>query len=86
MFVPTLHSGNAKVDLAYRIALGTLTENIAFRRREGMMPADAPVILAGLQYEDPWTRCPHGPKRSLSFLRMPGGVIELNLGASSCGN
>ncbi|MDD3154178.1 MAG: hypothetical protein PHS41_04865 [Victivallaceae bacterium] len=56
MFTTTCRTNNDSLDLAYRIALGTLAENIVWRKQTGAMTKDAPVVVAGLGYRDPWTR------------------------------
>ncbi|MEO7002490.1 MAG: hypothetical protein ABI068_11740, partial [Ktedonobacterales bacterium] len=53
--VPSLVTDDAEIDLAFRIALGDLVSSIApFKDR--LLEEAAPVFLAGLGYEAPWTR------------------------------
>src|SRR6266498_3500545 len=52
---PSLHTDNPAVNRAYRIALGDLLGNIQ-PFKEGLLEEPKPVILAGLDYDTPWTR------------------------------
>lgn len=52
---PAVRTGDRTVDTAYRIAIGDLAGNIAMYR-SGLLEAPAPVLLAGLGYNTPWTR------------------------------
>ena len=48
-------TSNPAVNRAYRIALGDLTGNVR-PLRDGLLDEPQPVILAGLDYDTPWTR------------------------------
>lgn len=52
---PTLHASSAPVARAYRLALGDLLGNVQ-PFQDGLLPTPAPVLLAGLDYDTPWTR------------------------------
>ncbi len=52
---PSLISSNPQVDQAYRIAIGDVCGNI-LPFQDGLLEAPAPVLLAGLDYNTPWTR------------------------------
>ncbi|HMP76397.1 MAG TPA: hypothetical protein PKE12_08890 [Kiritimatiellia bacterium] len=55
MHLPRLHTGVADIDAAFRIALGDLAGNI--QPYQGALAARAePCLLAGLDYDSPWTR------------------------------
>lgn len=54
-FYPTLHTDNPRVNRAYRIALGDLLGNVQ-PFQDGLLESEQPVILAGLDYDTPWTR------------------------------
>jgi glycogen debranching enzyme len=54
-FYPNLNTGNSDIDKAFRIAVGDLFSNIQMYK-SGLMAEQAPVILAGLDYNRPWTR------------------------------
>jgi hypothetical protein len=51
--LPHLVTGDRELDLAWRIALDDLASNIV-PLQDGLLAA--PVLLAGLGYESPWTR------------------------------
>jgi glycogen debranching enzyme len=53
--VPTLHTDNAAVNQAFRITIGDLIGNVA-TFKDGLLEQPASVILAGLDYDTPWTR------------------------------
>jgi glycogen debranching enzyme len=53
--VPMLHADHPAVNEAYRIAIGDLMGNISLFK-DGLLERPAPVILAGLHYDTPWTR------------------------------
>jgi glycogen debranching enzyme len=57
MEIPDLHftSNNVAMARAVRIALGDLYGNIA-PFRDGLLDRAVPVVLAGLDYDTPWTR------------------------------
>ena len=52
---PSLKTSNPLVDQAYRIAIGDVCGNI-LPFQDGLLEAPAPVLLAGLDYNTPWTR------------------------------
>ncbi len=55
--IPSLYTGNITVDRAFRIAAGDIMGNI--QKRKGSTPfldPESPVLLAGLDYDKPWTR------------------------------
>lgn len=52
---PALHTGSSAINRAYRIALGDLVGNVR-PFCDGLLSTPAPVILAGLDYDTPWTR------------------------------
>ena len=54
--LPSFHSGDSAIDQAFRIALGTLVANVSRRPPQGLLAAESPLLLAGLDYSDPWTR------------------------------
>lgn len=55
MHIPSFHSGIPELDAAFRIALGDIAGNI--RPHRGELDAGAkPCLLAGLDYDKPWTR------------------------------
>ena len=55
MHLPSLTTGLADLDHAFRIALGDIAGNI--RPHRGELDAEAkPCLLAGLDYDKPWTR------------------------------
>lgn len=53
--IPTLHTNHGEINQAFRIALGDLLGNVALFK-DGLLEQPAPVILAGLDYDTPWTR------------------------------
>lgn len=53
--VPSLVTGDAEIDRAFRIALGDIVSNIAYFQ-DGLLSEPAQVLLAGLGYVAPWTR------------------------------
>ena len=53
--VLTLKTARPDVDQAFRIALGDIAGNVA-PFHDGLLDTPAPVILAGLDYDTPWTR------------------------------
>lgn len=52
---PFLQSSNPLLWGAYRVAVGDLAGNIALFQ-DGLLDRPAPCILAGLEYQTPWTR------------------------------
>lgn len=52
---PILRSGNPALERAYRIAIGDLLGNIQ-PFQDGLLEQPEPVLLAGLDYDTPWTR------------------------------
>jgi len=52
---PRLHTNDPLINRAYRIALGDLMGNIQ-PFQDGLLEEPRPVILAGLDYDTPWTR------------------------------
>lgn len=53
--LPHLETSDVTLDRAFRIALGDLASNIV-PFQDGLLDAPAPVLLAGLGYDAPWTR------------------------------
>jgi len=53
--LPTLETGDRTLDRAWRLALDDLASNIA-PHRAGLLEKARPVLLAGLDYDRPWTR------------------------------
>jgi len=53
--IPTLCTDNGTVNAAFRIAVGDLMGNVS-PFKDGLLEKPAPVILAGLDYNTPWTR------------------------------
>ena len=53
--LPTLTTGHRRLDQAWRVALGDIVGNIR-PYRSGLLEEPRPVLLAGLFYDDPWTR------------------------------
>jgi len=51
----TLKTGNFKIDRAFRIAIGDMVGNVMYYQ-SGIMEEEAPCLVAGLSYPDPWTR------------------------------
>ncbi len=52
---PRLHTNNPLINRAYRIAVGDLLGNIQ-PFQDGLLEEPRPVLLAGLDYDTPWTR------------------------------
>ena len=50
-----MNTSNPAVNRAYRIAMGDLAGNVR-PLRDGLLDEPQPVILAGLDYDTPWTR------------------------------
>jgi len=50
-----MNSSNAAVNRAYRVVMGDLLSNIR-PFRDGLLDEPQPVLLAGLDYDTPWTR------------------------------
>lgn len=50
-----LHTGDEIIDLAFRTAIGDVLGNIA-PLASGLLKQDRPVLMAGLDYDSPWTR------------------------------
>ena len=50
-----LRTGNGQTDTAFRIALGDIYGNIV-PFQDGLLSASKPVLLAGMDYDTPWTR------------------------------
>jgi len=53
--IPKLNTGNKTIDQAFRIAIGDLFTNIQDFEIQ-IYDTSAPVIIAGLDYDRPWTR------------------------------
>ncbi|MGA2616352.1 MAG: glycosyl hydrolase family 65 protein [Thermoguttaceae bacterium] len=53
--IPALDTDNATLNGAFRIAVGDLLGNVA-PFQDGLLDKPEPVILAGLDYNTPWTR------------------------------
>src|SRR4051812_48652782 len=53
--VLALNSGDARLDQAFRIAVGDLLGNIQ-SYRAGLLDVPAACLIAGLDYVTPWTR------------------------------
>jgi len=52
---PEMKTSNRDVNRAYRIAMGDLLSNVRMFR-DGLLDQPLPVLLAGLDYDTPWTR------------------------------
>lgn len=52
---PEIRTSSAAINRAYRIAMGDLVGNVR-PFQDGLLDAPQPVILAGLDYDTPWTR------------------------------
>jgi glycogen debranching enzyme len=52
---PEMKTSNAAINRAYRIAMGDLIGNIR-PFQDGLLESSQPVLLAGLDYDTPWTR------------------------------
>lgn len=52
---PEMRTSNAAINRAYRIALGDLLGNVRLFQ-DGLLEKPEPVLLAGLDYDTPWTR------------------------------
>lgn len=52
---PEMKTSNPAVNRAYRIAMGDLLGNVRMFR-DGLLDQPLPVLLAGLDYDTPWTR------------------------------
>ena len=55
LLYPSVHTNDSTVNRAYRIALGDLMGNIQ-PFKDGLLEEPGPVMLAGLDYDTPWTR------------------------------
>ncbi len=53
--IPTLHLDHKAAQEAFRIAMGDLLGNVVLFK-DGLLAQPVPVILAGLDYDTPWTR------------------------------
>jgi len=53
--IPSLRVDNKAVHDAFRIAMGDLLGNVSLFQ-DGLLESPRPVILAGLDYDTPWTR------------------------------
>jgi glycogen debranching enzyme len=53
--LPHLHTDNPQLNAAFRVALGDLVGNIQ-PFQDGLLDLPRPCILAGLDYDTPWTR------------------------------
>ena len=53
--IPCLETDNPTVKAAFRIAIGDLLGNVSLFQ-DGLLERRVPVILAGLNYDTPWTR------------------------------
>ncbi len=53
--VPSLRTNDRTINDAFRIAMGDLAGNITLYQ-DGLLEHPVPVILAGLDYDTPWTR------------------------------
>jgi len=52
---PEMRTSNPAVNRAYRIAMGDLLGNVRMFQ-DGLLEKQQPVLLAGLDYDTPWTR------------------------------
>jgi glycogen debranching enzyme len=52
---PEMRTSNPSINRAYRIAMGDLLGNVRMFQ-DGVLDAPQPVLLAGLDYDTPWTR------------------------------
>lgn len=55
LYIPSLTTDNRSINDAYRIAIGDLVGNVR-PLKSGLLKRPVPVILAGLEYDTPWTR------------------------------
>ncbi len=55
MNFPFLVTDNRQINIAYRLAIATLSANI-LPFKDGILEQEEPVIIAGLGYVTPWTR------------------------------
>lgn len=55
MMLPSLSTGDIDIDRAFRIALGDITGNI-LQFKDGLLEEEKKVIIAGMDYNTPWTR------------------------------
>ncbi len=53
--LPHLRTGRPEIDRAFRIAVGDVTGNLA-PWKDGLLEKEEEVLLAGLDYDSPWTR------------------------------
>ena len=53
--IPSLQSGDRSLDDAFRIAMGDIHGNIMMYR-DGLLNDERPCLMAGLDYDTPWTR------------------------------
>ncbi len=53
--IPTLKTGNYEIDHAFRIAVGDLAGNIQ-NYQGGLLEKAEPCLMAGMDYNTPWTR------------------------------
>ncbi len=53
--IPCFSCGNADLEQAFRLALGTLSYNTQ-PYRSGLLPEPCPCLMAGADYPTPWTR------------------------------
>ena len=52
---PEMRTSNPAINRAYRIAMGDLLGNVR-SFQDGLLEKPEPVLLAGLDYDTPWTR------------------------------
>ena len=90
MKFPTFHSSHANLNRAWRIAAGDFTGNL-IDFQDGLLEHPAPCIVAGLDYDTPWTRdasintqfcgallCPEAAKNTLrSVMEEIGGRLYI---------
>ncbi len=94
-FIPSLETDNPTINEAFRIAIGDLLGNIsAYKHGTGVFsPPKKPLILAGLQYDTPWTRdaainawngasliVPEVSRDTLYSVVEPSGISGLQIG------
>lgn len=53
--IPPFNPKDPHIEKAFRIAVGDLTGNICLFK-DGLLKSPAPCVLAGLEYDTPWTR------------------------------
>ena len=55
IYLPSLQTHHGEINKAFRIAVGDLLGNVALHRR-GLLEEESMVVIAGMGYQQPWTR------------------------------